>query len=63
MTCNMLSKFILFFHFLLHKIPKFGPPKKGYSRFVGGFSFWTFLKNRKMSILQKRLPKFVKKRA
>jgi hypothetical protein len=43
--------------------PNLESPKKGRSRFVGSFSFWTFLKNRKMSILQKRLLKFAKKRA
>ena len=48
---------------ILHKIPNLESPKKGRSRFVGSFSFWTFLKNRKMSILQKRLLKFAKKRA
>ena len=48
---------------ILHKIPNLESPKKGHSRFVGSFSFWTFLKNRKMSILQKRLLKFGKKRA
>lgn len=43
-THNIVIKIFLFVYKYTAYFPKLGSQKKGRSRFVGSFSFWTFLK-------------------